>query len=890
MRRYYTFLSLLAASLAPLSAQIFKIDFNLPGRSAEQVTEVGYTPWAVTNNVSAETREFTALADDGTPCTITVTIAATDPASGLLKSGWSKNNITANKGRLVNDGVTIAKDGESYDEFALDRGGIQLTIAGLPVGHRVLQTFNNSWENGASFEMVPMDVYLGNELVAERLEPTVRVDANSEASRCYFEFDVEQPGQEIVVRFMPHAGYVRQTDKAYFYNRVFIDGFEIGLPNRDLQARNPFPADHDMHAPVEGRTCLSWSAASADVALHTVYFGTDSLLVAEADADAWDAGVSRMEVADTSLVISDVLADLQSPASSMHIYYWRVDQTTASGTTRGQVWQYRPRRLAFRTAEGYGRFAIGGRGGRVVHVTNLNDSGEGSFRWALTEVKGPRTIVFDVSGVITLQSRLTCSDRYVTVAGQTAPGKGICFRSAPLGIGSDAIWRHVRMRLGGGRTFDGIGMAGADHSILDHASISWTIDEAFSSRGAKNITLQRSLISEALNVAGHENYAAGTGHGYAGSVGGDISSLHHNLLAHNQGRNWSLAGGLDGSGYYAGRLDIFNMVVYNWIGRTTDGGAHEVNFVGNYYKMGPETRQEYLLNAQLEGAGKGSQSYYYHNNIKAAQDGSLVWDGTNDEQGRKYTLSGGQTLDWEVFRDAPFFPSYATVESASDAYKSVMSDVGCTMPRLDEYDQRIIREVIDGTYTYRGSYSGTRGIIDHESDCGGYEDYPEERRAADFDSDGDGLPDWIEQLYGTNPYSPEGDFSDANSDPDGDGFTLLEDYLEYMARPHFILTEEASPEFALDAYFRNYKALRDYSIESDGGRPLEFSTITYTDVEGSTGKAYIAIARTAGETGIRSLHSETKASSADAPAYNLLGQRLAEPKGLHIRGGKMQMR
>ena len=139
----------------------------------------------------------------------------------------------------------------------------------------------------------------------------------------------------------------------------------------------------------------------------------------------------------------------------------------------------------------------------------------------------------------------------------------------------DVIIRYIRVRPGdtAGVTLDGMGMASTDHSIIDHCSISWTQDEAFSSRGAKNITLQRTLISEALNVAGHKKYEKGKQHGFAASIGGDVGSFHHNLLAHCAGRNWSLAGGLDKAGRHTGRLDIRNNVVYNWGHRTTDGGV-----------------------------------------------------------------------------------------------------------------------------------------------------------------------------------------------------------------------------------------------------------------------------------------------------------------------------
>src|SRR5262249_33618900 len=275
---------------------------------------------------------------------------------------------------------------------------------------------------------------------------------------------------------------------------------------------------------------------------------------------------------------------------SLKTYYWRVDEITSKNVaTPGTIWYFRPRHLAFPTAEGYGRFARGGRGGVVVHVTNLNDSGAGSLRDAIETERGPRLVVFDVSGIIPLASRLSIAQNYITVAGQTSPGKGICVRAAPFGAtgAHDLIIQNVRVRLGAGQTYDGMGLQGSDHCIVDHCSISWTIDESFSSRNGKNITLQRTLISEALNIAGHQNYPAGTKHGHAASISGDVGSFHHNLLAHNEGRNWSLAGGLDGNGNFAGRLDIFDNVVYNWGGRTTDGGAHQVNFVGNTYKPGP---------------------------------------------------------------------------------------------------------------------------------------------------------------------------------------------------------------------------------------------------------------------------------------------------------------
>jgi hypothetical protein len=209
---------------------------------------------------------------------------------------------------------------------------------------------------------------------------------------------------------------------------------------------------------------------------------------------------------------------------------------------------------------------------------------------------------------------------------------------------SNVIIRYVRVRPGNlsGATLDGMGMASSDNCIIDHCSISWTLDEAISTRGAKNITLQRTLISEALNAAGHKNIPPGTQHGYAASIGGDIGSFHHNLLANCAGRNWSLAGGLNKADHtYAGRLDIRNNVVFNWTRRTTDGGAHEVNFVNNYYKPGPATQRFHLLNAQYGGFA-GTQRYYFAGNIMEGRVGL-----TNQEAGRIATTERGGKVPTE---------------------------------------------------------------------------------------------------------------------------------------------------------------------------------------------------------------------------------------------------
>jgi hypothetical protein len=432
---------------------------------------------------------------------------------------------------------------------------------------------------------------------------------------------------------------------------------------------------------------------------------------------------------------------------------------------------------AFPTAEGYGRYAKGGRGGRVVEVTNLDDSGPGSLRDAIDQT-GPRTVVFNVSGTITLQSKLlisgTKANGSVTVAGQTAPGKGILVRGWTVGMigGEDVVMRFFRTRIGtiSGETMDGMGMASGDNSIYDHLSISWTIDEAFSSRSAKNITLQRTLISEALNEAGHSNYDPGTQHGYAASVSGDVGSFHHNLLAHCAGRNWSMAGGLvDGTLTYAGRLDIRNNVVYNWRNRTTDGGAHEVNFVNNYYKPGPATELFVALTAENDGF-EGTQRYYVSGNVMPGH-----FDASNQQAARR---EAGEPRSYDPWVDSPFFESYVTTQTAEEAYDDVLADVGCNRPMLDDHDTRILQETRDGTATYSGSRTGYPGLIDNEADAGGWEDYPEEQRPADWDTDHDGMPNAWEEAHGLDPDDP----ADGNATTFSSvGYTNLEMYLNELA-------------------------------------------------------------------------------------------------------------
>ena len=245
--------------------------------------------------------------------------------------------------------------------------------------------------------------------------------------------------------------------------------------------------------------------------------------------------------------------------------------------------------VAFPGAEGFGRYTTGGRGGAVYHVTKLDDDGsEGTFRWACNK-SGVRTIVFDVSGTIFLKSALQLKKGNVTIAGQTAPGDGICVADYPFTIDSDnVILRFLRFRLGNKNVayHEGDGLGGMDRTkvMIDHCSVSWSIDECLSVYGSKDITVQWCIAAQSLKNAGHSK----GDHGYGGNWGGSGATYHHNLLAHHESRVPRL-GPRPGT-QTDERMDLRNNVMYNWAGNGCYGGeGMNVNIVNNYYKPGPAT-------------------------------------------------------------------------------------------------------------------------------------------------------------------------------------------------------------------------------------------------------------------------------------------------------------
>ena len=408
------------------------------------------------------------------------------------------------------------------------------------------------------------------------------------------------------------------------------------------------------------------------------------------------------------------------------------------------------------------------------------------------------------------------------------------------------------------------------------------------------------MISEALGITGHKNYSDGSNHGFAATIGGSVGSFSHNLLVNCYGRNWSMGGGLDGAGNAAGELDMFNNVCYNWGRRTTDGGALHMQFVNNYYKMGEASTIKVLFTAQNEDFSHRSQFAYVSGNIRENNNHTLTYD----KKGDTYNASGPEPeLTWY---DEPFFPSCATIHSAKDAMKIVTSYAGATMPVRDDQHLRNIEETLKGTYTYIGSRSKIKGEIDHEDDAGGWETYSEEYRGADWDTDQDGMPDWWEAVIGSNPA-----VANHNDDPNDDGWTLLEDYLEFMAHPYMIIKTGEQQTLDVKPYFAGFygqngnSVTPSFSIDAPSGlftasvagsvvtaQAGQTSGVDYIQVVVNDGETTwsqrIGIAITDGTTGIFNVCRDSVATDQGASYYDLQGRKVEQPsKGIYIQNGKM---
>ncbi len=440
---------------------------------------------------------------------------------------------------------------------------------------------------------------------------------------------------------------------------------------------------------------------------------------------------------------------------------------------------------AFPGAEGFGRNVTGGRGGAVYYVTSLSDGNTvGTLRHAVNQT-GARTIVFKVSGTIYLQSRLNIANGNLTIAGQTAPGDGICLAGYDVIVAADnVIVRYIRCRMGDINNVesDALWSRGRNNVIVDHCSMSWSVDECGSFYEMQNFTLQWCLLSESLRNSKHDKGM----HGYGGIWGGQNATFHHNILAHHDSRNPRFASGESGPE----PIDYRNNVVYNWGGNSGYGGeASNINIVNNYNKPGPVTKS-------------GAISYkIYSPDKKTQDDGSHRFDGTGGKPsiigvfGRFY-VSGNYLYgspeatanNWDLGiqvpsgygataqdkanmkATVPFAFEPITQHSAEVAYERVLEAAGASLKR-DKVDARVINEVRTGTYTYTGSNGSTKGLIDCQDDVGGWpalESWP-----APLDTDADGMPDAWEVLNGLNP----NDASDRNTKTLSSVYTNLEVYL-----------------------------------------------------------------------------------------------------------------
>ena len=528
---------------------------------------------------------------------------------------------------------------------------------------------------------------------------------------------------------------------------------------------------------------------------------------------------------------------------------------------------------AFPGAEGHGRYVTGGRGGKIVHVTNLNDSGTGSLRAAVNG-SDKKIVVFDVGGVIALKSDLKIGAN-TTIAGQTAPAPGITVRYYTIRPdASNIIVRFIRFRRGQEKDVnDGADAIWTRHQtgqIYDHCSFSWSIDEIASFYDNNNFTMQWCTLAESLNNAGHGKGA----HGYGGIWGGKLASFHHNLIAHVNNRSPRFNGArYDWTGYTSNKLysqykwanavqsenvDFRNCVIYNCGNGCYGGpGGGRINIVNNYYKTGPAASTDRVTNISIGNSTSSSDnskywnmtSLYYIKGNQVNSNASRDWTGINYDSGvftingEKYTLdtnhyygddvtytknSAGQDCV-RIRLENPTEAGEVTTHSALKAYEKVLSFAGASLNR-DDVDTRYAKETREGTATYSGSVTKKKGRIDLVSDVQGYTEanFGTGSRPAGYDTDNDGIPDEWEKANGLNP----------NNASDALLFTLdkknwysnIEVYLNSLVQD-IMLQGNADADESVDEYYPAYvnPATGEKVDEINGGNP-EDGTITTEDV------------------------------------------------------------
>lgn len=418
---------------------------------------------------------------------------------------------------------------------------------------------------------------------------------------------------------------------------------------------------------------------------------------------------------------------------------------------------------AFPGAEGFGRHALGGRGGDVYHVTTLADAGPGSLRDGIASATGPRTVVFAVSGTIALESPLDVNRPHLTLAGQTAPGDGITLRNHALRVAADhVIIRYLRSRLGdlGGKPQDAISVNSGRHIILDHCSASWGIDECLSAQSGDVdlLTVQWCLVAESLHQSIHNK----GGHGKGGIIGSLRQSYHHNLFAHHMDRNPKI------SWRRHCQVDFRNNVIFNWGNASCHDGAHaHVNWADNYYQAGPATRAAvrtclFRIQTRQDDIPEPPRFYIAGNHL-AGEPGISAdnWAGG---------VFFGEGAGPQHRAAAPFpYPAISYATSAVEARPRVLAGAGASRVR-DAVDRRVIEDLHTGRPRL-----GRNGIIDSQRDVGGW---PELRSLpAPADTDRDGMPDAWEKSHGLDPRDP----ADRNAFTIDRTYTNLEVYLSRLA-------------------------------------------------------------------------------------------------------------
>ena len=458
---------------------------------------------------------------------------------------------------------------------------------------------------------------------------------------------------------------------------------------------------------------------------------------------------------------------------------------------------------AFPGAEGFGRYVTGGRGGNVYHVTSLADDGsEGTLRWAFGKA-GAKTIVFDVSGTIHLQSALNISIGNVTIAGQTAPGDGICVADYPVAIkANNVIVRYMRFRLGnnnvlinGADGWDAFGGFDQQDWMIDHCSVSWSIDECLSVLGNKNTTVQWCLVAQSLVNSGHSKGA----HGYGGNWGGSGASFHHNLIAHHGSRTPRL--GPRPTTQLDERMDMRNNVIYNFGGNGCYGGeGMNVNIVNNYYKPGPGTPTD-KKGYRIAGIGIRTNSYvetypayapalhlwgkYYvagNYNSKYSDVNNDNWTYGIINQVDANSCDGTFTAETKdsIKLSEPIGFLLTTTHSAKDAYERVLDFAGACLNR-DSFDALMVSDTRNGTATYTGK-GLSKGFVNSQDDNkpadadDSWSAWPIlNSKDAPKDTDGDGMPDEWELANALDATDP----NDGKT-IGADGYSNLENYLNSL--------------------------------------------------------------------------------------------------------------